>query len=395
MNTGLDPDAPLVLKFGGSCFITLADFDVVADFISARLAEASRVIAVVSAMSGTTGTLQEAQRHLSASPPAAMIAQVLTTGDMVSAALLATALCNRDLHAQAVDARDLGWWAAGPAQHAELTRIDPARLWAVLSHNQVAVVPGGQAVGADGHVVMLGRNSSDMSAVAAAVAVGARSCEIFSDVPGVYTADPYLIKDARLISELGYATAKVMGRSGAKVVSPRSVELAERHQVSIICRMRPPDCARGTVISAVGNPVVVIPDPRSVAWAIRDDVSRRLVRQRLADERASSEEFDALEMDHDGMRHVVAPGGDSYGAVGRACATDAALRPSLRLLTTVLSWQELDRVLLQEPDLIEEASRRHLLHYPPPRQQPAGKLRSTLSGLLVPGDAADRRASCG
>jgi hypothetical protein len=65
------------------------------------------------------------------------------------------------------------------------------------------------------------------------------------------------------------------------------------------------------------------------------------------------------------------------------------------LLTTVLSWQELDRVLLQEPDLIEEASRRHLLHYPPPRQQPAGKLRSTLSGLLVPGDAADRRASCG
>ncbi len=385
---GPDPERPLVLKFGGSCFLDLDDFRMVADFVAGRLAESSRLIVVVSAMSGTTGNLQKALRTLHGTPPPQLTAQLLTTGDTVSAVLLAAALCHIGVEARAVEAHEEGMSAAGSPERAHLVTIDPAPLWGALSSCRVVVMPGGQAIDTTRRTVTLGRNSSDLSAVAAAIAVGSATCEIFSDVPGVFTADPYLLHEARVIGELGYGTAKRMSRAGAKVVHLRAIELAERHGLRIVCRTRPPDGTLGTVISAVGSPAAVIADTRSAAWAFPDVGAMDRAVERLADERLNDQGLDLVVVDYEGKRHLVVPGGDQHDVAKRACAA-ALPRPDLRLLTTIRGEYEPERLLVPEEELIPEARRRHDMHYPPQESRPDTKPRSPLSSLLTTNGAGN------
>jgi aspartate kinase len=379
------PQRPLVMKFGGSCFLALDDYKVVARYIADRLPKAGRIIAVASAMSGTTGNLRDAQRGLHPEPPADLAAQLLTTGDTLSAVLLATALSGLDVPAVSVDARDGGMSAAGSPDRARLTGIDPAPLWSALATNRVVVIPGGQATDARNRVVMLGRNSSDLSAIAAAVAVGASTCEIFSDVPGVYTADPYLLPEARLIGELGYGTASRMSRSGAKVLHPMAIELARRQRLRIVCRRRPSEASQGTVVAAHGAPVAIIADTRSATWAFPDGADIAEAREQLLREELRDEGLDIVVTDYEGTRHVVVPGGDPHGTAARIFES-AVPRPDLRLLTTIRGENEPERLLVRDADLVVEARRRHRLHYPPFTLPKAGK--SPLSGLLIGGALA-------
>lgn len=376
-----EPERPQVLKFGGSCFLNLTDYRVVARYIADRLQDSARVVAVVSAMSGTTGNLQEAQRNLHAQPPAALAAALLVTADTVSSILLATALCELNINARAIEAFEEGLSAVGEPDRARLTRIDPAPLWHALADRQVIVLPGGQAVDGNKRIVTLGRNSSDLSAVATAVALNADCCEIFSDVPGVYTADPYLIPEAQILSEVGYRTARRMSRAGAKVLHPVAIELAERHGLPVVCRTRPPEGTAGTVISGSGAPAVILADTRTAVWAFNDITSLERARDRLSRERFDDQGVDHVVVDYNGIRHLAAPGGDPQGIAHRACAAAHEVT-GLRLLTTIRGDHEPERVIVPEDKLIGEARRRHGLHYPTTKNQSV-KQRSSLSGLLT------------
>lgn len=379
------PDPPVVMKFGGACFLSLGDFQVIADFIASRLAQARRVIAVVSAMSGTTGNLQHAQRELSDHPPADLIAQLLTAGETVSAALLATALCHRGVLARAISAREIGLEAAGSAECAQLTGIDPAPLWSALADAPVLVIPGGQAADSAGRIVMLGRNSSTFSAVAVAVAVGAHACEVISDVAGIFTGDPYVIPEAHLITELSYPAARWMAMSGAKIIPATAVDLAERHSIRLICRAPPPAATVGTVISASGDAPAVVAGTRSRAWAFADPDALERAHGMLA---ATARTQDVLVVDCDGAGHLVAPDGDPHGTVARACAVDGVLRPDLQLMTTLRGRRRPDWALVPAATLVEQARRRHEALYPPAGSQKRPG-RSPLSSVLLAGGAGN------
>ncbi len=385
---GPSPERPLVFKFGGACFLDLPDYETVARYITGRLDGSRRVIAVVSAMSGTTGTLQNVQRELNDDAPPELAASLMMTADTVSAILLATALSELGVKARAIDAHDQGVVAQGSPERATIVGIDPAPLWSVLASAEVVVIPGGQALDATGRPVMLGRNSSDLSAVAAAVAINAEACEIHSDVPGVFTTDPYLVPEARVISHLDYNAALMMARAGAKVLHPHAVELAERHSLPIVCRSRPPSAARGTLISTSGSPVAIIPDQRTDVWAFTNASDLEYVRERLAKEQDGDQVSEAVVVDYEGSRHLAIPGGDPRGIAHRVCAS-IPRRPDLRLITTVHGDHEPERHLIPQAELAAEARRRHLLHYPEVNDHRGEKKRSPLSGMLTqPGESA-------
>ncbi|MCO6005442.1 hypothetical protein NE236_10655 [Actinoallomurus purpureus] len=386
---GPSPERPLVFKFGGACFLDLSDYRTVARYIAGRLDGSRRIIAVVSAMSGTTGALQNAQRELHSEPPPELAAALMLTADTVSSVLLATALCELGVRARSVDAHEQGLHATGSPERARVVKIDPAPLWSALAGYEVVVVPGGQGVDANNRPVMLGRNSSDLSAVAAAVALGADHCEIFSDVPGVYTADPYLLPEARVLSALGYGAALRMTRAGAKVLHPLAVELAERHGLPILCRSRPPIAKRGTLISGATAPVSIIADQRTDVWAFPDVSELEHVQERLAKEEDGDQVNEAVVVDYEGTRHLAIPGGDPRGIAHRVCVA-APHRPDLRLITTVHGDHEPERHLVPESQLAEETRRRHAVHYPEVNDHRGVKPRSPMSGILTdPANAAD------
>ncbi|GAA4601661.1 hypothetical protein GCM10023195_04500 [Actinoallomurus liliacearum] len=379
---GPSPERPAVFKFGGACFLDLPDYRTVARYIAGRLDGSRRVVAVVSAMSGTTGALQNAQRELHADPPPELAASLLLTADTVSSLLLATALCELGVRARAIDAHQQGLHATGSPERAKVVRIDPAPLWSALAGCEVVVVPGGQAVDRGSRPVMLGRNSSDLSAVAAAVALGADRCEIFSDVPGVYTADPYLLPEARVLSSLGYGAALRMTRAGAKVLHPLAVELAERHALPILCRSRPPIAKRGTLISGSTAPVAIVADQRTDVWAFPDVSELEHVQERLAKEEDGDQVNEPVVVDYEGTRHLAIAGGDPRGIAHRVCVA-APHRPELRLITTVHGDHEPERHLVPESQLAEETRRRHARHYPDVNDHRGAKPRSPLSGILT------------
>ncbi|WP_157392021.1 amino acid kinase family protein [Nocardia terrae] len=248
-----------VAKFGGSCFLDLADYTAVAGYLSHSVGERPdrRVVAVVSAMSGTTGRLLEAARSIDPELRAQAQDHILATGEMVSASFLRAALDARGCPAVELWAGQNGLGSDGQATRASIVSMDARPLLDALRHHRVVVVAGGQATDSTGQVTMLGRNSSDLTAVAIAAMLGLDRCEIFSDVPGVFTADPYIVPAAELMPELGYRQCAAMSAAGAKVLHQDSVRLAETHGVRIECRALTPADAGGALVAATGTVVGV------------------------------------------------------------------------------------------------------------------------------------------
>jgi aspartate kinase len=231
------PEPVQVLKFGGSSFIELADYGRVATYLAARLT--GPAVVVVSGMSGTTGHLLESARAID--PALAPEAQdhVLATAEMVSASFLRAALDAAGVPAVDLWAPQLGLRSDATATRAVITELDPGPVRAALAAGRVVVAAGGQAVSPAGRVTMLGRNSSDLTAVALAAALGAATCEIFSDVAGVYAADPYVVPAAGLLPRVSYAQCAAMAASGAKVLHPGAAAAAAAAGVTIACRNLP------------------------------------------------------------------------------------------------------------------------------------------------------------
>lgn len=224
-----------VLKFGGSSFANPEAYHVVARHLAGRVARGEQLCVVVSAMSGTTGRLSELLHTLVPSPQPEDVDAVLATGEILASGLVRAVLATHGIAAVSLNAFQLGWRASDRFTAGKLTHFSDAAISAALQRASVVVISGGQATTEDGRLVMLGRNSSDLTAIAVAVAMQCPSVTIFSDVEGVFTADPYRFANTRLIPQLGFRQAKAYSRWGAKVLHSGCTELAELHRVRIQC----------------------------------------------------------------------------------------------------------------------------------------------------------------
>lgn len=215
----------IVQKYGGSSLKDPERLRHVAELCRARR-EKDELVVVVSAMGGTTDSLTGRARELSHEPSARELDALITTGEQQAAALLVMAM--EELGLPAVS---LTGWQAGVLTDAHygdgaIRLVAPARIRAELSRGRVPVVTGFQGVCAAGDVTSLGRGGSDTTAVALAAALEADGCEIYSDVDGIYTADPRLLPEARRLPVIDARDMLALSKAGAKVLHDKSAELA-------------------------------------------------------------------------------------------------------------------------------------------------------------------------
>jgi aspartate kinase len=227
---------PLVWKFGGT---SVADHDrlrAVAERMVAAQRGGRGVVAVLSAMGKSTDELVRMAYGISARPPLREFDALLSVGESISCALAAMAVTELGSKAVSLTGRQAGIGTDRAHGNARLTGIEPQRIHDELDRGAIVLVTGFQGVSAAGDVTTLGRGGSDASAVAVAAALGAGECEIFTDVPAVFTADPRVVPDARRLSSIRHEEMLELAEAGAGVLQPRSVELAQAHGVDIHLR---------------------------------------------------------------------------------------------------------------------------------------------------------------
>ncbi len=226
-----------VKKFGGT---SLADPDRIrnaARIVASSVRSGDRVCVVVSAMGDTTDELIELARAINPRPPERELDMLLTSGERIAGALLCMALDTLGVKASSYTGSQAGIITDRSHGRAKIVDIRPTRIVEVMDRGEVAVVAGYQGVSTDTNdVTTLGRGGSDATAVALAAALGADVCEIYTDVEGIYTADPRLVPDAVKLSVLSYDEMLEMASSGARVLMARCVEYARNHSVKIHVR---------------------------------------------------------------------------------------------------------------------------------------------------------------
>lgn len=226
----------VVQKFGGTSVASPERILRVAERIEKTRQEGQQCVIVVSAMGKQTDTLVELAQSISRQPSAREMDMLLTTGEQVTIALLTMAL-----HEKKIPARSFTGWQAGVQTNplhgkASVVSIETAAIKACLSNGEVAVVAGFQGVDDQGQITTLGRGGSDTSAVALAAALSADYCEIYTDVTGVYTADPRVVSKAQKMDEISFEEMLELAHLGAGVLHPRSVECAMTHGVPLVVR---------------------------------------------------------------------------------------------------------------------------------------------------------------
>jgi len=245
----------VVVKFGGTSVGSVERIQLTAQRVADLAATRKRLVVVVSAMSGQTDKLLDlgGQIHKSHSPEALREMDALAaTGEQVSAALMALALQRLGLRSRSFTAHQVNIATDGRFQRARIKSIDSRPLIECLETGCICVVTGFQGTDPAGNLVTLGRGGSDTSAVAIAIALKAGLCEIYTDVDGVYTADPRLVPGARKIPELSYEEMLELASTGAKVLMIRSVELGMKHNLNLVVRSSFTN-AEGTLIKNMEN----------------------------------------------------------------------------------------------------------------------------------------------
>lgn len=225
----------LVQKFGGTSVRSIARIRNVAS-IAARAAEREPVVVVVSAMGDTTDYLVKLARQTSADPNQRELDALLATGEQISIALVAMALNELGARAISLTGAQIGITTESVHTAARIVDIKTERILVYLKNGFIVVAAGFQGATAEGDVTTLGRGGSDTTAVALAAAIGAEVCDIYTDVNGVYTADPNIVSTAKLLKEISYEEMLEMARVGAQVLHPRAVELARKHHLRVRVR---------------------------------------------------------------------------------------------------------------------------------------------------------------
>jgi len=226
----------IVQKFGGTSVANLDRMKAVAKIIAETKDKGKQVVAVVSAMGDHTDELLELAHQISTNPSSRELDMLVTTGEQVSMSLLTMTL--QELGYQAIS---LTGWQAGIETEdvhgkARITNIESARVKEELESGKIVIVAGFQGLSSKQEITTLGRGGSDTSAVALAAVLAAELCEIYTDVDGVYTTDPRVVKTARKLNEISYDEMLELANLGAAVLHPRSVENAKHHGVKLVVR---------------------------------------------------------------------------------------------------------------------------------------------------------------
>lgn len=226
----------IVMKFGGSSVGSTERMGRVAQRIVDKKLQGNRVVVVVSAMGDTTDDLIDKANEINANPPAREMDMLLTTGEQISVALLSMAI-----HKLGHSAKSYTGWQAGivtESVHAKarINDIAPDRIFNALEQGDIVIVAGFQGMTESGEITTLGRGGSDTTAVALAAAIKADVCEIYTDVDGVYSTDPRVVKCARKLDAISYDEMLELAHLGAAVLHPRAVEYAKHNKVNLVVR---------------------------------------------------------------------------------------------------------------------------------------------------------------
>jgi aspartate kinase len=228
--------ALVVMKFGGSSVADAGKMKLVTSRIIAKKNTSNKVVVVVSAPGDTTDDLIEMADKITSNPPAREMDVLLATGEMISISLLAMAIDAMGGKAVSLTGPQAGILADMNYTKARVKKVNPKKINSLLSKNNIVIVAGFQALNPKGDVTTLGRGGSDLTAVVLAAGLEADSCEIYSDVEGVYTTDPRVVKDAKKLDYLSYDEMLEMAGSGSQVLQSRSVEVAKKFGVEIHAR---------------------------------------------------------------------------------------------------------------------------------------------------------------
>ncbi len=226
----------IVQKYGGSSIADVDKIKKIANIIAAVKKEGYDVVAVVSAMGKTTNQLIETAKSLSPDPEKRELDMLLSTGERISMALLCIALNELGIKAISLTGSQSGIITNDRYNDARVIEVRPFRVQDELAKGLVVVIGGFQGVSYKRDITTLGRGGSDTSAVAMAAALNAERCEIYSDVDGVYTSDPNLIKEAKHLPELSFQQLQEMSEAGAKVLNAQAVQFAKESKIAIYAR---------------------------------------------------------------------------------------------------------------------------------------------------------------
>jgi aspartate kinase len=243
------PRQIVVAKYGGSSLATPRHIRDVAERLATDAADGARRVVVVSAMGDTTDDLIALAAQISRLPDPRELDILLATGEQMSAALLVMALHEVGIAAVSLTGPQAGIRTDNLHGRARITAVEPERIARELDAGRIVVVAGFQGSNA-GEMATLGRGGSDTSAVALAIAVGATRCEIYTDVDGVYSADPRIVPEARHLPEISFEEMLELAHQGAKVLQTRSVELAWVHGLEVAVR-KTGSTGSGTMIREV------------------------------------------------------------------------------------------------------------------------------------------------
>jgi aspartate kinase len=256
----------VVQKYGGSSVADADRIKRVAQRIVAAKRDGHDVVVVVSAMGDTTDELLDLAQQVSPLPPPRELDMLLTSGERISMALLAMAIANLGASARSFTGSQAGVITDSVHGRARIIDVTPGRISEALAAGHIAIVAGFQGVSQDTKdITTLGRGGSDTTAVALAAALDAEVCEIYTDVDGVFSADPRIVPTARRIPRISYEEMLEMAACGAKVLHLRAVEYARRHALPIH--------VRSSFSAREGTYVVAVPEEEQVEQAIISGVA--------------------------------------------------------------------------------------------------------------------------
>lgn len=239
--------ALIIQKYGGTSVADGARVKEVAKRVLKYRSEGHDVVVVVSAPAGVTDSLLKRAKDITDVPDKRELDMLLTTGEQISIALLSMAIKDMGGDAISYNAFQVKFGTTADHTKALITNIDTTKIKERLKEGKVVVFAGFQGITIDNEITTLGRGGSDTTAVALGVALNADEVEIYTDVDGVYTADPRIVKNSRKLNEISYQEMLEMAASGAKVLHPRSVEIAAKYGIHIHLRSSF-DNSKGTIV---------------------------------------------------------------------------------------------------------------------------------------------------
>ncbi len=338
--------AVIVQKYGGSSVADAERIKGIAQKVVTARQEGDQIVVVISAMGDTTDTLISLAHQITPQPDEREMDVLLSTGEIVSSTLLAMAVKSLGYKAISLSGAQAGIQTDAIYSQARIRAVTPQRIHRELEKGNIVIVAGFQGITEEMDITTLGRGGSDTTAVALAASLGAEICHIYTDVEGVYTADPRLVPQARKLKEIDYEEMMELATYGAKVMHPRAVEIGKLYNIPILVASSFTD-SPGTIIRG-GTPmevrnkvrgiahdlnvakvtVLAVPDQPGIATALFEPLAEAGVSVDTIVQNASIEgitdlTFTVARSDLRKAMQMVEPIAKSIGAKG--CVSDAKL----------------------------------------------------------------------